>query len=131
MTDITIRHPTTPTAMNVVHPKIGAVLADAFKRKTRQYKELARSEGARLVPLAISAFGHFHKKHLLFLKRLSWEALNNGVVHDERERRAFYKQAVREIAVLLGKMNAKIFIRGLRDSRFRRWNMARSIRAAG
>ena len=53
------------------------------------------------------------------------KAVNNSA-SESVSAKPFYKQSVREIAVTLSKMNAKIFIRGLRDSRFSRWNMARS-----
>jgi hypothetical protein len=125
LTDTTIRHPVTPTTMKVARPKLGSVLNTAVKGKVKKYKELARQEGARFTTLAISAYGHFHKDHLVFLKKLSWEALSNGVLHSERERVVFYRQAVSEIAVTLDRMNAKIFIRGLQDSRSRRWMQAR------
>ena len=114
--------------MKVVHPKFGAVLDAAVKGKVKKYKELARDEGARFKTLAISAYGHFHKDYLIFLKRLSWEAIANGTIHSDRERVEFYRQSVAEIAVTLERMNAKIFIRGLQDSRSR-WLLARRDQA--
>jgi hypothetical protein len=128
LTDTTVRHPATNTALKVVRPKRGAVLVAAVKGKTKKYKELAKQEGARFVTLAISAFGHFHKDYLIFLKKLSWEAVANYVALSERDRVDFYVQSVRQISVVLHKMNAKIFARGLMESRSHRWLRARAIR---
>ena len=128
LTDTTVRHPATNTALKVVRPRRGAVLVGALKVKTRKHKDFAKREGARFVTLAISAFGHFHKDYLIFLKKLSWVALANYVVHNERDRVNFYVQSVRQISVVLHKMNAKIFARGLMDSHSHRWRRARAIR---
>jgi len=124
LTDTTCRHPVTNTAMRIVNFKPGKVLDDACKGKITDYKTFAERAGASFLPLAISVYGRFHKDYLIFLKKLSWEAINNGVLSDDKERIAFYRQSVAEISVLRAKYNARILIRGLQDSRSRRWELA-------
>jgi hypothetical protein len=125
-----VAHPTTNTALKVVNPKPGAAVNAAARRKVSKYKELCAVEGLKpLIPLAISAFGRFHPSFSIFLKKISREALNNGAVVDEKQRVAFLRQAVTEVAVILQKGNARIIHRGVIESRAASHRLRRSGRA--
>jgi len=116
-TDTTVRHAYTPSAMKVVNFKPGAVLESAVKGKKKHYCPFAKENGGRFAALAISTHGRFHEDFLIFIKKLSWEALNNGVVLSEKQRRRFLIQAVAELSIILQRQNAKILYRCVLNSR--------------